>query len=171
MFLGGGISCGGGETGCRNCLNRLVAHMSLYLRLAPTVPAGSRVARKYNPPLLRGNVRFVPIVCVLEASDTIRRVLWTACSEYRLNPKSGTYATSILSDPLVSIPVENHIHIPDILYLDFPTVPDRDCFATGRRGPQIIQSCPIVRHVARRAAVGNPNTILTAAQLHYERTV
>ena len=34
-------------------------------------------------------------MCVLEASDTIRCVLWTACSRYRLNPKPGTYATSI----------------------------------------------------------------------------
>ena len=39
---------------CRNCLKRLVAHMSPCLRLAPTVPAGSRVARKYDPLLLRG---------------------------------------------------------------------------------------------------------------------
>ena len=94
MFLRRGISCGGGGMGCRNCLKRLVARMSPYLRLAPTVPAGSRVARKYDPLLLRGNVRFAPIVCVPEASDTIKCVLWTACSEYRLNPKPGTYATS-----------------------------------------------------------------------------
>ena len=66
--------------GCLNCLKRFVARMSPCLRLAPTAPAGSRVARKYDLLLLRGNVRFV---------------LWTACSEYRLNPKSGTYATSI----------------------------------------------------------------------------
>ena len=78
-----------------NCLKRFVARMSPCLRLAPTVPAGSRVACKYDPLLLRGNVRLAPIMCVPDASDTIRCVLWTACSEYRLNPKSGTYATSI----------------------------------------------------------------------------
>ena len=81
--------------GCPNCLKRFVACMSPYLRLAPTVPAGSRVARKYDPLLLRGNVKFAPIMCVPEASDTIKCVLWTACSEYRLNHKSGTYAASI----------------------------------------------------------------------------
>ena len=81
--------------GCPNCLKRLVARMSPCLRLAPTVPAGSRVARKYDPLLLRGNVRFSPIICVPDAPDTVRCVLWTACSEYRLNPKSGTSATSI----------------------------------------------------------------------------
>ena len=43
---------------CRNCLERLVARMSLCLLLAPTVPAGSRVVRKYDPLLLRMNVRF-----------------------------------------------------------------------------------------------------------------
>ena len=81
--------------GCPNCLKRLAARMSPYLRLASTVPAGSRVARRHDPVLLRGNVRFAPIMCVPDASDTIRCVLWTACSEYRLNPKPGTYATSI----------------------------------------------------------------------------
>ena len=80
--------------GCRNCHKKLVARMAPCL-LAPTVPAGSRVARKYDPLLLRGNVRFSPIMCVPDASDTIRCVLWTACSEYRLNTKPGTYATSI----------------------------------------------------------------------------
>ena len=64
--------------GWLNCLKRLVARMSPCLRLAPTVPAGSRVARKYYPPLLWGNVRFAPIMCVPDASDTIRCVLWTA---------------------------------------------------------------------------------------------
>ena len=81
--------------GCRNCLRRLNARMSPCLHFAPVVPAGSRVARKYGPLLLRRNVRFAPIMCVPDASDTIRCVLWTACSEYRLNPKPGTYATSI----------------------------------------------------------------------------
>ena len=81
--------------GWPNCLKRFVARMSPCFRLAPTVPAGSRVARKYDPLLLRGNVRLAPIMCVSDASDTIRCVLWTACSEYRLNPKSGTFATSI----------------------------------------------------------------------------
>ena len=95
MFLRRGISCGGGGMGCRNCLKMLVARMSPCLRLAPTVPAGSRVVRKCDPLLLRGNVRFAPIMCVPDTSDTIRCVLWTACSEYRLNPKPGTYATSI----------------------------------------------------------------------------
>ena len=71
--------------GCRNCPKRVVARMSPYLHLAPTVPAGSRMARKYNPLLLRGNVKFAPIMCVPDASDTIRCVLPTACSEYRLN--------------------------------------------------------------------------------------
>ena len=81
--------------GCPNCLKRFVARMSPCLRLAPTVPAGSRVARKYDPVLLRGNVRFAPKMCVPDASDTIKCVIWTACSKYRLNPKSGTYVTSI----------------------------------------------------------------------------
>ena len=81
--------------GCRNCLRRLVARMSPCLRLAPTVPAGSRVVRKYDPLLLWRNVRFAPIMCVLDASDTTRCVLWTACSDYMLNPKPGTYTTSI----------------------------------------------------------------------------
>ena len=69
--------------------------MSPYLRLALTVLVGSRVARIYDLLLLRGNVRFVPIMCFEEAFDTIRCVLWTAYSEYRLNPKPRTYATSI----------------------------------------------------------------------------
>ena len=94
MFLRGEISCVGGGMGCPNCLKRLVARLSPCLRLAPTVPAGSRVARKFDQLLLRGNVRFVPIMSVPDASDTIRCVPWTACSEYRLNPKPGTYATS-----------------------------------------------------------------------------
>ena len=81
MFLRGGISCGGDGMGRLNCLIRLVARMSPCLRLDPTVPAGSRVARKYDPLLLRGNVRFAPIMCDLDAFDTIRCVLWTACSE------------------------------------------------------------------------------------------
>ena len=51
MFLLGGIFCGGGGMGWLNCLKRLVARMSPSLRLAPTEPAGSRVARKYYPPL------------------------------------------------------------------------------------------------------------------------
>ena len=67
--------------GCPNCLKRFVARMSPCLRLAPIVPAGSRVARKYDPLLLRGNVRLAPIMCVLDASDTIIYVLWTAWSE------------------------------------------------------------------------------------------
>ena len=58
--------------GCPNDLKRVVARMSPCLRLAPTVPAGSRVARKYDPLLLRGNVEFAPIMCVPEASDTIK---------------------------------------------------------------------------------------------------
>ena len=66
--------------GCPNCLKRLVARMFSCFRLAPTVPAGSRVVRKYDPLLLRGNVRFAPIMCVPDASDTIRYVLWTACT-------------------------------------------------------------------------------------------
>ena len=78
-----------------NYLKRLVAGMSPCLRLAPTVPARIWVARKYDLLLLRGNVRFVLIMCVEEASDTINCVIWTACSEYRLNPKPRTYATSI----------------------------------------------------------------------------
>ena len=81
--------------GCPNCLKKLVVRMSPCPRLAPTVPAGSRVASKYDPLLLRGNVRFAPIMCVPDTSDTISCVLCTACSEYRLNPKPGTYATSI----------------------------------------------------------------------------
>ena len=76
--------------GCPNCLKRFVARMSPCLLLAPIVPAGSRVALKYDPLLLRGNVKFAPIMWVPDVSDTIRCVLWTACREYRLNPKSGT---------------------------------------------------------------------------------
>ena len=49
--------------------------MSRSPRLAPTVPAGSRVARKYGQLMLRGNVRLVPIICVPEAFDTVRCVL------------------------------------------------------------------------------------------------
>ena len=60
---------------CPNCFKRFVARMSPCLRLAPTVPAGSRVARKYDPLLLRGNVKFAPIMWVPDASDTIRCVL------------------------------------------------------------------------------------------------
>ena len=56
---------------------------------------GEAVTRKYDPLLLRGYVRFAPIMCVPDASDTIRCVVWTACSEYRLNPKAGTYATLV----------------------------------------------------------------------------
>ena len=59
----GGVSCGGGGIGCPNCLKRLVARMSPCLRLASTVPAGRRAARKYDPLLLRGNVKFTPIMC------------------------------------------------------------------------------------------------------------
>ena len=81
--------------GCLNYLKRLAARMCPRLRLTPTVPAESRVARKYDPLLLPGNVKFAPITCVPDASDTIRCGFWTACSEYRLNPKPGTYATSI----------------------------------------------------------------------------
>ena len=62
--------------GCHNCFSRLVARMSSCLRLAPTDPAGSRVARKYDPLLLRGNVRFSLIMCVPEAPDTIKCVLF-----------------------------------------------------------------------------------------------
>ena len=145
--------------------------MSPCLRLAPTVPARSRVARKYDLVLLRGNVRFVLIMCVEEASDTINCVIWTVCSENRLNPKPRIYATSIKRGSLVSLSVENYIHVLGILYFYFPTVPDRDCFATGQRGPQIIQIYTIVCHVARRAAVGNLNIILTAARLHHKRTL
>ena len=61
--------------GCPNCLKRFVARMYPCLRLAPTVPAGSRVARKYDPLLLRGNVRLAPIMCVPDAPNTIRCVL------------------------------------------------------------------------------------------------
>ena len=85
----------GGGTGCHNCLERIVACISRFFLLAPTVPVGSRVARKYNPLLLRGDVRFVPVMCVPEASDTTRRVLWSACSEYRLNPKPEIWIGSM----------------------------------------------------------------------------
>ena len=81
--------------GCRKCLRKLVAHMSPCLRLAPTVPAGSREDRKHYPLFLRGNINMFPMMCIPEASDPIRCVLWTAYSEYRLNLKPGTYATSI----------------------------------------------------------------------------
>ena len=157
--------------GCRKCLKRLVACISPCLRLAPTVPAGSRVARKYDPLLLRGNVRLAPIMCVLDASYTIRCVLWTACSEYKLNPKSGTYATLINVILWSVFPWKMTSMFPMYSTLISPTVPDRDCFATGRRGPHIVHSCPIMRHVARRTAVGNPNIVLIAVRLHYKGTV
>ena len=86
---------GGGGKGYRNCLKRLIACISPCLRLTPIIPAGSRVARKYDPLLLRGNVNFAPIKCVSEAPDSVKCVLSTAGSEYRLCPKPGTYATSI----------------------------------------------------------------------------
>ena len=95
MFLGWGGFLRRRWNGCRNCLKRLVARMSPCLRLAPTVPARRRVARKYDLLLLRGNVRFVLIMCVEEASNTIKCVFWTARSEYRFNPKPRTYVTSI----------------------------------------------------------------------------
>ena len=44
--------------GCLNYLQRLVARMSPCLRLNPTIPVESRVARKYDPLLLRGNAIF-----------------------------------------------------------------------------------------------------------------
>ena len=62
--------------GCPNCLKTFVARMSPCLRFAPTVPAGSRVARKYDRLLLRGNVKFAPIMWVPDASDTIRDVFF-----------------------------------------------------------------------------------------------
>ena len=65
MFLRGGFSAAEVELGVST------GRMSPCLRLTPTVPAGSRAARKYDPLLLRGNVRFAPIMCVLDASDTI----------------------------------------------------------------------------------------------------
>ena len=72
MFLeGGGISSGGGRTGCRNCLKRLVICMSRSLFHAPTVPTGSRAARKYDTLLLRGNVRIISIMGVPKAFDTV----------------------------------------------------------------------------------------------------
>ena len=74
-------------------------------------------------------------------------------------------------DTLVSLPVENDIHVSDTLYFEFASVPDCGCFATGWKGPQILQSSPIVRHVARRAAFGNPNIALNFARLHYKCTV
>ena len=67
--------------------------------------------------------------------------------------------------------MKSHVHVSDVLYFYPSTVPDRDCFATGQSGPHIIYPSPIVRHGARRAAVGNPNIILIAARLHYKRTV
>ena len=67
--------------GWPNCHKRFVARMSPCLRVAPTVPAGSRVARKYDPLLLRGNVRLAPIVrsrCVRHyqmcSLDSVQRV-------------------------------------------------------------------------------------------------
>ena len=59
--------------GCPNCLKRLVARMSPCLRLAPTVPAGSRGACKYDPLLLRGNVKFDPIMSVPDSTSTSTR--------------------------------------------------------------------------------------------------
>ena len=109
-------------------------------------------------------------MCVLEASDTIRCVLWSPCSESRLNPRTRTY-TTLINVILWSVFPWKITSIFPIFYFNFPMVPDRNCFATGRRGPQVIQSCPIVRNVARRAAVSDLTIILTAARLHYEYTV
>ena len=72
--------------GCPNCLKRFVARMSPCLRLAPTLPAGSRVARKYDPLLLRGNVKFSPIMWVPDASDTIRCVLLDSVQRVQVKP-------------------------------------------------------------------------------------
>ena len=62
-------------------------------------------------------------------------------------------------------------HCSDVRYFNSPTVPDRYCFATGRRGLHIIYPCRVVRYMTRCAVVGNPNIILIAARLHYKRTV
>ena len=166
---GGGGSCRGGGTWCRNCLKKLPSPMFSCFRFAPTVSAGSREARKYDPLLLRGNVRFVPTMCVLEASDTTRCVLWTACSEYRLNPRPGTYATSINVIIWSVFPCKIRSIFPIDSTLIFRRSPILIVSRLGGGGLKLCSICPIVSHVARRAAVGNPNINLTAARLHYGR--
>ena len=62
--------CEGG-TGCRNCLKKLVACISPYLRLAPTIPAGSRVARKYEG----GKSDFL-LLCAFQRHPTLSNVFF-----------------------------------------------------------------------------------------------
>ena len=50
--------------------------------------------------------------------------------------------------------MENDIPIADVLYFYPPTVPDRDCFATGRRGPRPIHPSPVAG-IAVAAPVAN----------------
>ena len=50
---------------------------------------------------------------------------------------------------MITLSVENDIHISDILYFYSPTVSDRDCFATGPRGPRIIHPSPVVSYTPR----------------------
>ena len=101
----------------------------------------------------------------------IECVLWTACSEYRLNPKPGTYATSInvilWSLLLWKMTSMLPIYSTFILRRSPIVIVSRP----GGGGAHIVHPCPVVRHMTRRAAVSNPNIILIAARLHYKRTV
>ena len=92
--------------GCSNCLKRFVARMSPCLRLAPTVPAGSRVARKYDPLLLRGNVRLAPIMCV---PDVRHYQICSLDSVQRVQFKSLIWDVRETNqcDSLITLPVEN----------------------------------------------------------------
>ena len=67
--------------------------------------------------------------------------------------------------------MKNGIYVSDTFYFEFRSVPNRDCFATERRGSQFVRSSTIVRHVARRPAVVNPNITCIVARMHYKRAV
>ena len=67
--------------------------------------------------------------------------------------------------------MKNGIYVSDTFYFELGSVPNRDCFATGRRGPQFIRSSIILRHVARRTAVVNPIITCIVARMHYKRAV
>ena len=86
---GGGVLAAEVERGVATALEYCLRACS-FAFFTPTVPAGSRVERNYDPLLLRGNVRLVPIICVPEEFHAMRCALWTACNEYSLNSRHGT---------------------------------------------------------------------------------
>lgn len=70
--------CGGrngrGGTGCPNWLRIVLARISVVCLLVLTIPAGSRVAWRYEPLLLRGDTTLVPIICAPDVSKIIKYV-------------------------------------------------------------------------------------------------